>query len=107
MQGPPHFGLPGEGVHELMQLHRDLDMGQRLAAFVEQFEIGDEPERVGHGDHAGLDLDPVPGHARRLLCGRVSPERLAGARRLLVAETEHAGAQVLEVQLRRATGLPQ
>ena len=80
MQRPPHLGLPGKGVHELMQLHGDLDLRQRLAAVVEQLEVGDEAERVGHRDHPGLDLDPIPGDAGGLLRGRISPERLAGAR---------------------------
>ena len=80
MQRPPHLALPRQGVNKLMQLHRDLDLRQRFAVLVEQLEVGDEPERVGHGDHPGLDLDPVPGDARGLLRGRVSPERLAGAR---------------------------
>ena len=73
MQRAPHLGLPGKGVHDLVELHGDLDLVQGFAAVVEQLEVGDEPERVGHGDHPGLDLDPVPGDARGLLRGRVSP----------------------------------
>ena len=107
MQRPPHFRLPRQGVDELMQLHRDLDLGERFALFVEQLEVGDEAERVGHRDHAFLHLDPVPGNAGRLLRGRIAPERLAGARGLLVAVAEDARAQVLQMQLRRAAGLPQ
>ena len=80
MQRPAHLTLPGQGVYKLMQLHRDLDLREGFAMLVEELEVGDEPERVGHRDHPGLHLDPVPGDARRLLRGRVSPEGLAGAR---------------------------
>ena len=73
MQSTPDLGLPGQGVDELMKLHRDLGLVQRFPVLVEQLEVGDEPERVGHGDHPGLDLHPVPGDARGLLRGRVTP----------------------------------
>ena len=69
-------------------------VGERLALVVEQLEVGDEAERVGHRDDAGLDRDPVPGHARRLVLARLAPQRLAGARLLFVAESQHARAQV-------------
>ena len=107
MQGAPHFSLPRQGVDELMQLDGDLDMGQRLTVIVEQFQVGDETERVGHGDDACLNLDPVPSHPRRLPRVRIAPERLAGAGRLVVAKTQHPGAQVRQVQLRGKAGLPQ
>ena len=80
MQGPPHLALPGQGVNELMQLHRDLNLREGFAVLVEELEVGNEPKRVSHRDHPGLHLDPVPGDARGLLRGGVPPERLAGAR---------------------------
>ena len=80
MKSPLNLGLPWQRVDQLMQPDRNFQGGEGLALIVEQLEVGDEPERVGHGDHPGLDLDPVPGDARGLLRGRVSPERLAGAR---------------------------
>ena len=107
MERAPHFRLPRQGVNELMQLHRDLDLCEGLASFVEQLEVGDEAERIGHRHHALLHLHPVPGDACGLLRGRIAPERLPGARGLLVAIAQDARAQVLQVQLRRAAGLPQ
>ena len=108
MQSSLHFALPRQRVNELMQLHGHLDVGQGLAVIVEQLQVGDQAERVGHRDDARLNLDPVPRHPRRLPGDRVTPERLAGAGRLVVvAKTQHPGAQVRQVQLRRKAGLPQ
>ena len=107
MERAPNFRLPRQCVNELMELHRDLDLGEGLAALVEQLQVGDEAERVGHGHHALLNLDPVPGDTRGLLRGRVTPERLAGAWGLLVSVAQDARAQVLQMQLRRTAGLPQ
>ena len=107
MQSTPDLGLPGQGVDELMKLHRDLGLVQRFPVLVEQLEVGDQAERVGHRHDALLHLDPVPGDAGGLLRGRVAPESLTGARGLLVAIAEDPCAHVLQVQLRRTTGLPQ
>ena len=107
MKRAPHFRLPGQGVDQLMQLHRDLDLSEGLPSVVEKLQVGDEAERVGHRDDALLHFNPVPGDARGLRCGRVAPERLPGAWGLFVAVAQHACAHVLQVQLRRTAGLPQ
>ena len=90
-----------------MQPDRGLDVGQRLAVIVEQLQVGHEAERIGHGDDAWLQPDPVPGDAGGLGFAFVAPERLAGAQARLVAEVQHPGAEMRQVQLRRAAGLPQ
>ena len=94
-------------MNELVQLDRHLDVGKRLAVIVEQFEIGNETERVGHRNDACLHFDPVPGHTGRLPRDRVAPKSLAGAGRLVVAKTQHTCAQMRQVELWRTTGLPQ
>jgi len=107
MQCAPYLGLPRKAVDELIKLHRDLDLGQRFALVVEELQVRDETERIGHRDDAILHFDPVPSHARGLLGGSVTPERLPAARRVLVSIAQDPCAQVLQLQLRGTAGLPQ
>ena len=55
----------------------------------------------------GCSRDPVPGDARSERFVVVAPEGLPGAGAVVVAEIEHARAEVGQMKLRRTTGLPQ
>lgn len=107
MQRSLHLVLPRQCVHKLMQTDGDLDGGQGLPVIIEELEIGDETEGIGHGHDTWLQSDPVPGNAGGLRFTFVAPQSLAGAWVGVVAEVQHSGAQVRQVQLRRTTGLPQ
>ena len=107
MKGSLNFALPRKGMDQLMQTNCDFDVGQRLAVVVQELQIGDEAERIGHRDDAGLQPDPVPGDACRLRFSFVAPQRLPSARGIVVAEVQYARTEVGQVQLRGATCLPQ
>lgn len=107
MQGALNFGLPRQSVYQLVQAQGGCKPVQRFAVFVEQLQVGDEPERVAHGNHALLQLDPIPGDAGGALVGFVAPQGLAAAKASVVAEVKDVRAEVRQLQLGRATGLPQ
>lgn len=107
MQGSLHFVLPGKRVDELMQPDRHFEIGQGLAFVVEQLQVRDKPKRIGHRHDATLQLDPVPGDARGLGFPLVAPECLTSAKGCVIAEAQHPGTKMREVQLRRAASLPQ
>ena len=107
MQGALHFVLPGQGVDKLMELDRGLEVGEGLAVIVYKLQVRDQTERVGHRDHALLQLDPVPCDAGGSLFAGLAPEGLAAAQAGVVAKTQHPSAEVGQMQLRRAAGLPQ
>ena len=94
VQRPVDFALPRQCVHQLVQLHGDLGLAQGLATIVEQAQVGDHAERVGHRDHALAQLDPVPRHTGRAFFGVVTPQRLTGAGAIVVAESQHSRAEV-------------
>lgn len=107
MQRPLHLALPRQGVDELMKLHGHLEIRQRLALVVEQLQVRDEAQRIGHRDDPLLQLDPVPGDAGGLGFSIVAPEGLAGARLIVIAKVQHASTEVREEELGRAARLPQ
>lgn len=107
MQGPLDFALPRQGVDDLVQSDRSFGVGERLALFVEQLQVGDKAEWIGHGDDAGHEANPIPRHPSGTRVAFGTPKGLAGARTLFVAEVQHPGAEMSEMELRRSAGLPQ
>ena len=107
MQGPLDLVLPRQRMDELVQTERGLQVGESLAVVVEEFEVGHQPERVAHGDDAGLQADPVPRDAGGAGLVLVAPERLPGAKAQFVAEAQDSRAEVRQMQLRCMAGLPQ
>ena len=107
MQRALDFALPRQRVNEPMQPDGGLDVGEFLALVVEQLQVGDEAEGIGHRDDARLQPDPVPGDACRLGFAFIAPEGLARAQARLVAEVQDPRAEMRQVKLRRAAGLPQ
>ena len=107
MQCTLDLRLPWQRMDELVQPDRRFQVREGLALIVEQLQVGDEAERIGHGDDARHQPDPVPGHAGRVVHAFFSPQGLAGAGAALVAEVQHSGSEVSEVKLRRPAGLPQ
>ena len=102
-----HLALPRQGMHQLVQVQRHLRLGERIAVRVDEAQVGDHAERVGHGHDALAELDPIPGDARSVLLGVVAPEGLTGARAGVVAKTRNSGAEMDKMQSGRRTGLPQ
>ena len=94
-------------MHQLVQMHGDLNLAQGFAMGIEQTKVRDHAEGVGHGDHTLLEFDPVPRHPCRAVFTGVAPERLAAAMARLVAESQHARAEVDKMKMRRRTRLPQ
>ena len=107
MQRALNLALPRQGMDKLMQPNRGLDVGELLALIVEELQVGYEPEWIGHRDHTRLQPDPVPGDSCGLRFAFIAPERLAGAQTRLVAEAQNPRAEMRQVKLRRAAGLPQ
>src|SRR5204863_4918709 len=58
-------------------------------------------------DDSWHQSNPIPGNAGRVIFALVAPQGLAGARAAVVTEVEYARAQVGEMKLGRAAGLPQ
>jgi hypothetical protein len=73
LQDALHFKLPRQAVNDFVEVQCGLYAGQNFACGVCQLQIGDEPEGICHGDDTALQLDPVPGDAGRMVCGRVAP----------------------------------
>lgn len=107
MQGPLNFALPRQGMDELVQAKRRFQVGEGLALVVEELQVGHEAERVAHRHHAGLQADPVPCDTGGARLVPVAPQRLTGAKAQIVAKVQDSGAEVRQMQLRRAAGLPQ
>lgn len=107
MQRALDLRLPWQRMDELVQPDRRFQVREGLALVVEQLQVGDQAERIGHGDDARHQPDPVPGHASRVVHAFFSPQGLAGAGAALVAEVQHSGSEVSEVKLWRPAGLPQ
>ncbi len=107
MQRARNFRLPGQLVNDLMQLNRHFEIAQRFSARIEQFEVGDQAQGVGHRDHALLDLHPIPGDSGRQFSRWRAPQSLTAAAAVRVAERQHARSHVNQVQIGRGTGLPQ
>lgn len=107
MKRPIDFALPWQRMHQLMKMHGHLRLAQRFAMFVQQAKVGHHAQRVRHRDHSLAQLDPIPGYARRLRFGVVTPQRLPAARGLVVAESQYSRAEVHEMQSGGRTRLPQ
>ena len=61
MKGPLHLGLPWQRMDQLMQPDRHFEVGEGLALIVEQLQVGDETERIRHGNDPRHQSNPVPG----------------------------------------------
>lgn len=94
-------------MNDLVQMHRDFDVCESLAFFVEKPQIGDEAERIGHCHDALCQSNPIPGDPGRLRLSFVAPEGLTRTKAQIVAKVQHRGAEMCEMQLRCAAGLPQ
>ena len=68
MQGALDLRLPWQRMNELVQPDRRFQVREGLALVVEQLQVGDQAERVGHGDHPRHQSDPVPSHPGFALC---------------------------------------
>ena len=107
VQGALDLRLPWQRVNELVQPDRRFQVGKGLAMVIEELQVCDESERIGHRHHARQQPDPVPGNSGGAVLAFVTPQGLTGTRVGFVAEGQDSSTEVGKVQLRRSAGLPQ
>ena len=83
-------------MHQLVQLHGNLPFAEKNPVSVEQTQVCNHSERVGHGDDTILDLDPIPGNARRVVLRRLTPQGLSGRGSFFVAKCQHSRTEMYE-----------
>jgi hypothetical protein len=88
------FALPRQCVDQLLQTNGYFPLWKDITLWIQELNVGDDPKRVRHGNHAVLDLNPIPGNASRMVIVRFSPQRLAATRGSGVPDRQHPRPQV-------------